>query len=620
MYCPYCGTEVSRYLNNCPYCNADTSQFAEKNKADDNDELFACLPGIKKYKALDFHIADGSIKFDAEQMNYIQTYKLFNYVRERNITLYIKYIDEITDQKKIIDELYNAAASLIENTIFIANMYFRAFDKEIDIKELSDTYLPTIDKVIIQPIIEVREHIQNTADEMRAQADMIHDYNYNLKKDPWMGGGFGVKGAVKGAVQAKMLNIGTNAFSRAATGIKKASSHAAINSFISKEMKEWVNSARSIAVQKFRELSEDLFKTICRTFSSNQYDKFNAAEKKAEKLFCQELISTFSADYEEYDCDKQEKNIFADKLKQACKLVNMYPMESDYLQLLYRCAGKEYRKKVMELLFILTDTKTAIECAIFDDATYISANSPALDDEQEDIAEKYNRIMSLAESNPIYSKPEYSKFTVYNSFTDEIMNCWRQTDKVSRLQNILNIVKEKQHTSEKKWQLAEKYPEIAYLIYHDLMESFGNFKKLSKTLLAEKCDKALKSGIDINDSNASVILLAVFAEYNISNSLDSKEYQKAVEYYAKQGQPLAMDILGKWHYDGFGIYEKDENKAAFYFTYAGLKNSPQALAYIGSHYKRLSDNSYYQSLAENILQYAMGMNVPLAFKEMGVII
>ena len=619
MYCPYCGTEMSRFLDACPYCKADTSSFLEDSKKEKTNILYACFPNINNTNALEYHIGDGYIRFDAEQMKYIRTYKLFNHITNKNCDLFSSYINEIKDPGKIADEYFDAAASLIDNVFTIAEMYFESVGKDIDIAELRGSYFPTIDAIIISPVISERDKIISKAEEKRIRADMAHEYNYQLKKDPWVGGGFGMKGAIKGAVQAKMLNVGANAFNRAVMGMKKASSHAAISSHLSDEMEKWIISARRIATKEFRVVSEDILATIMNAFSSDIHDKFKAAKSKAEKMFERELNETAEADYEEYDSDTEETNIFEDKLKQACKIVNLYPMESDYYEILYRCAGKKHRKEVMELLFNLTDTTTACDCATYDDDMYIRANMPALDDDPEDIAEKLARIMSLADANPIYTRPEYSKFSVYSAFTDGIFKCWQQTNKVSRIQDILTIVKGKQHKTDKKWQLAEKYPEIAYIIYHDLIDSLGDLSKTSKTVLAEKCEKELKAGTNVNDANANVILLAVFAEYNIANKLDSAEYQKAVEKYAEQGQPLAMDILGKWYYDGSGIYEKDADKAAFYFTYAGINYSPQALAYIGSEYKIFA-NFYHElkSLSDDLLKYAMSMNVPLAFKEAGI--
>ena len=195
--CIDCGKEYSERANACPNCGCPTEAIlTEIQNTARNKEI------IEKYNFWNFEFSidkdmDSYIKLATVTEEGRDTY--FNIIEEQ----YYKWhdIDELIENmpeyySEILEELVSTSVKMLTDL----GIY------DCDINTFMKKYGESLDaSLLMEPIIERYLQIQN----FETEAKEYREYVRQKRLHTWTGGGFGVKGALKGYFKAQMLNVGT---------------------------------------------------------------------------------------------------------------------------------------------------------------------------------------------------------------------------------------------------------------------------------------------------------------------------------------------------------------------------------------------------------------------------
>lgn len=208
MYCMECGTKLPDTAKFCFNCGSKISVVNSQNireevpsKMDEQSEEVVILP---------CRIDGVSIEFSKSIYDNIKYRALFirnGFALKRKLVQY-----SITNVKKF-DDLFNL--EIPECLDYIKMSVRMAIDEliKLNIFEFDvDSFVEQFD--IANEFISDIEKVTKKYDEILAYADEL-TYKRNIQRatrSKWQGGGFGLGGAIKGALTAGMLNMGTSVF------------------------------------------------------------------------------------------------------------------------------------------------------------------------------------------------------------------------------------------------------------------------------------------------------------------------------------------------------------------------------------------------------------------------
>lgn len=222
MKCNNCGKKINDDFNLCPYCGANISQNAKEEHT-----VFL----LSEYK----------LTFSKELIEFNELRGEFSKKAEELENAFIKYYNSNPHS------FYN----LIENTLpKVAKQAYKII--QFGIEKLMQNGIDDIDsKELVEMVSERKtltdylEPILEKMDEIEIYAEELANEQYirSLSRGHWQGGGFGLGGAIKGAITAGILNVGTNAFRSIGNSLSKASDKAKV-----KEKQEELAKAKSTFV------------------------------------------------------------------------------------------------------------------------------------------------------------------------------------------------------------------------------------------------------------------------------------------------------------------------------------------------------------------------------------
>ena len=623
MYCPYCGAKINIHLQECPYCRADINEAVAHEKKRIADKLAADLPDFSRISSSEFSFGENTIQFSESYIKLVSIKKFFDSITVTNLKDFSVRISRLRNYNLYVKAIDRTAYELMERSAVIASELLKQFGMETTAKELLDGFPYSFyDNTITEIESAMREIDGYNSGATKAAIDEFSS-NFGKRNVNWVGGGFGIKGAIKGTVQASILNAG-------ATAVHSAGS---ILSFGISSVKNSISAAN--LKNKFMEDSE-LQKFICNGFKycCNNFAMYicyladrEAMEKAAQyREDCKKRFEDVSDSYVrgKKDASENEINELHQKMiKLDCDCIEKYPFEISYYENLYGMTVGDEKIKAFKLAEAAFDlTQNAIGFLNYD-WDMIDQNSYALDDEPEDAEKKIAALMRLAEAIPLYSRPKYAELVTNSNSSsnirvlrDNLIRCWLQIDKMPRLTELLEIMDEYLKSKE-KWTYAQKYPELACHWYMEIRGKLGSFK-LSVARFLKNCE-SLVAGIKAGSEISKRIYTYVYTEYLIANNMEYNHYIELVNSYAINGDALASAVLGEWYNRGIGKITKNEYIAEQYYRRALIGYNTLGIANIGIFYK-YGKAGYKKdtALAEEMLMYAAGLNIPVARIELGI--
>ena len=204
MFCYNCGKQVDNTFKHCPYCGipltAAKDSIPQKNTGRPDVEV--SLLGKKVF-------------FSQSFIDYNDLRKRFY---DKAAELEDNYICYYSDREHTFDALFDeeipkAVYETVDAVKFGVSVLMEYGIDFIDEETLSD--MVTSDGNVKNAL----NYIYSKADEISDTAESLSEYRnaQRTSRGHWEGGGFGVKGAVKGALTAGAFNLGTNMFAESGT-------------------------------------------------------------------------------------------------------------------------------------------------------------------------------------------------------------------------------------------------------------------------------------------------------------------------------------------------------------------------------------------------------------------
>lgn len=204
MYCYNCGSQIYNGILKCPFCSADMQTISEILF---DSSLRKIMPSCRKFDTkteMRFQIGSYSVSvFEKDRLS-IAINNFVNHIFENSWSEISEWI-----QKKSFDALIQTGEmklqSLTETVILDTAAFMRTSGCEIDLfyAEEKFSFIRSV-SYIWEPVYEIAAEFGDAKDVL----DSARKSAATPRTSHWVGGGFGLRGAVKGVVTAGALNLG----------------------------------------------------------------------------------------------------------------------------------------------------------------------------------------------------------------------------------------------------------------------------------------------------------------------------------------------------------------------------------------------------------------------------
>ena len=197
--CTECGKEFSDRANACPNCGCPTDIILEDIAKEKSIQ--------KKNIVASYDIGDHKFEIDSKMDYRIHLISDFCQKLDQIGSLTGKMYDELGNIDNVIERMPQTFSVILEGAINVAvDLLMKNKIMECDTNYFITNYGEELDATsLVEPIIVEYLKILKLDTEIKE----YHDYIRNVHRNAWSGGGFGVKGAVKGYFKAQMMNAGS---------------------------------------------------------------------------------------------------------------------------------------------------------------------------------------------------------------------------------------------------------------------------------------------------------------------------------------------------------------------------------------------------------------------------
>ena len=230
MFCINCGTQLPEGAKFCFKCGADMNQFfagSDKETTNTSPKAEAIVDSPRK-KTVTLSIGKWKVEYPESIKTYIDSYSF--------------YTDLARNESRKFEQYYkNAGISCLEDVLDKGVSIFAAQIQailEVSFNRLLKFGVDTLTPSMYLDLIFSFNNPDEVFLPFQKSADAIHEFASGLAKmravdrrtrGKWVGGGFGIKGAIKGAIKAGAMNIGTNALRGIGDTITNAADKAKLN-------------------------------------------------------------------------------------------------------------------------------------------------------------------------------------------------------------------------------------------------------------------------------------------------------------------------------------------------------------------------------------------------------
>jgi hypothetical protein len=348
--CPDCEKMVSSRVDKCPFCGCPASFFekVETQKENNHEEPKKEEPKkIEKVESVDpikvsedeilaqFTILGETITYPKWAKRYISFAKLHNTIAGRGMRELKQRYKDAKDIDKVLDEVVPLAVRTIDavakenvEILYKSNIYI----SENEFKRKYNIDL----QVYITDMIDAYDAIINDANKIQQEREYERS-----GRSRWQGGGFGIKGAIKGAVKAGALNAVTGA-GRAIgdsfvdnsdkANVQKAKKNIYEDEFY---LDEFLMGFRRCIAQADEGLAEELV-------AKGRFKRFPVGSEEC----CNALDIFFSA----MQYEKDQSNL----ARKALEAIHIYPLNSVFYQKVWVEAATSENDDFEELLRLMS--------------------------------------------------------------------------------------------------------------------------------------------------------------------------------------------------------------------------------------------------------------------------
>lgn len=356
-------------------------------------QYFLDLLNEKHFNAENYVVFGQNIKFNEEQLKYINVKIFFNNIKARLQKEFVRiYKTQNAHDNKY--ENFIASLEILEKQVATLHKEITEFWKRSEIRLPSDTLKYSssdpIDAVLSGDIMytscfryiyasysgTVLGQMQELTRELeRAKKTASENalYRHNQKATPssrWVGGGFGIGGAIKGAITAGVLNLAGSA----AAGVRKGISDMGAASYDMQAIRKIESEIKSLYASDDELLNElgkivdlyfDMTMASCGPFNYEKYQKCLKDVRDASPDFRKELIAeaiynypfhSLAYGYAQYYFPGQSKDI-----NKIDSLFNKQGKSFHLEEKLYRKSAQEVKNKLSDSSAPVNTSKSLID-------------------------------------------------------------------------------------------------------------------------------------------------------------------------------------------------------------------------------------------------------------------
>ena len=339
MFCFNCGKEIQNEAKFCPFCGTPQNDISTNGTNEPDNEI---VDG----ESHEFSIAyETVVSFDKRFDVYNSLRCGFETRRIRNMMeVQMKNVSDGTDFDGFYEKIIPYTTDLMKKNIemcveLLFNIGIDYLDSETLTKKINER---VSNYEIVNEIFKPIEEIGELAEQLEENSNTRY----------WSGGGFGFSGAIKGAIGAEILNLGTSALVGGVKFITGTTNDDKINKAKAKIFKDRNLHRKALMLINImnRELFKLMYEIIREDDSSIPFIKFDESKamgkfKNIVKMHEEKKISKHQAIEGIGDC------------------IQMYPYNSIFYAYIYRIreASENNLRDIVEYLGLQDDLEVAIK-------------------------------------------------------------------------------------------------------------------------------------------------------------------------------------------------------------------------------------------------------------------
>ena len=612
IHCPECSKEISNKAAACPYCGCPASCFPNgEQEAQTVSEPQIKEKPIKDGETMQVNVANRTLNYGDAIIQYSKLQKLFlskgAQVRKNFIEYYANNIHSFND---IVNKLPNTIEQVESDAYkFVVEVFMKYgidYITTSKVEEEAEEYVDFED--ILAPYLVEWDNIENARLEMERRRAIERS-----SRSSWSGGGFGVKGAIKGAVTAGMMNAATGVFRGIGDSITDSSDRGKIN-----ELK------RRVFEDPFtmQSITQDLYDDIV-SLSDYVYDVLIDNECIPEWDY---EIDNLDGRLENY-CEmyKKDSSKKSDLINAVVDCIAEYPFDISYYITLYDLDAIPYKKikEIValwgleeELQFELKPVRKALKARI----------QKMPEDTSDEIAKKISEYEAVQKKDSdINVSDELSRLNEKKNFFTEGENIVENVEKGKTSAGRISI-SEIDAALEKKdfkkvWDEAEAgngYAEWKLENYYSSLIDKDMDDGLYSSIQAKLKDVKEK----VNEGYKFAEYLCTYFDYryygiNRRNPSREESMAKKIKEFADGGCLSAIDVVGWWYQHGYHDLPSSPSKAVECYKTAVNQNHVLALCHLGLCYRDGKGVPVDRATAEKLLQKSSQWGSAFATRELG---
>lgn len=581
MYCYKCGAKVNQALMKCVYCGADFEEsriIIEDEKKKSLENIFPQLYDDKEFKLF---FNGKPIVYDNKYGQINQVRNIFGYISKKMIDEFSNYVNAIVDIYYLIPNARKKAKELLDDFFELVIAFSHKNNINTTDEEIRDLSRYYEDGDTIEFQIALKE-VERLEDELKNASD---EDEPAYSGGRWVGGGFGIRGALKGAAQAAILNAGTSMFHSATHAMKK---------FAQKQLNQHSINEMKREIFKTRELQDTLIKNF--------------------KFSCERTIYGI---YRGIIPDFVNKNKFDsnENSKEIIELLREHPCSTEMYKYVYSKNYSKFGRNIIDIASHFDDRDSVLLELTEVDKETIEKCKIKVDDSDEMFFSKWQTLKNIEDNNDFYTDVKFRNTELAKSFKNNIMQLWSRHfkdkfwEEMSKCGNVTTI--------DELWVQAENNPPIEYFLYRYKEKELRNFTKNNAIKDYKNATKDLQELMLNKNILAMTIWTALMIKLLVNRKEDASKYQEILISLANKNCILAKSLVAEYYYKGYGNFEKNEEKAECMFHKLMWEYSPLATGYIGMFYsKGILGYPKDKSVAEEFLTEAEIYTVPFAEEEL----
>lgn len=271
MFCSYCGEQIPNTSKICPYCGGTLNSIGSYITQSSINIYRQFIPQMKEALP-EFRIGGTCVSFSEDFVMKYNAKTLVEELEDYNNELRKTIIKKETDFDNLVENVRIAILAMAHSVSQIAyNILYEVNDRK-EFLSRADYEADFLTKINVEEslgfINRKVDIVENLIEKLAAHRQEQKEMK---KQSEWVGGGFGIKGALLGSIQASILNLGGDIIH----GITNSASLALLGANDRKQIEK-------VKIELFNEgtIQEIFRKYVSKINSEVEREVFGALDKK----------------------------------------------------------------------------------------------------------------------------------------------------------------------------------------------------------------------------------------------------------------------------------------------------------------------------------------------------